>query len=126
MRELRALSSVPGHSIEVGQSQISECSLADYYFINFINLSHCTHDTFRLSGMAWQFVSIAATCLIAPFEELRVGERERNRGRAAEPAVCPSGALPVSLASLLSFLDFSHRSVVASVRVGKAKWESQG
>ena len=39
-----------------------------------INLSHCTHHTFRLSGMAWQFVSIAATCIVGPFEE----DRERE------------------------------------------------
>ena len=85
------------------------------YPIFSINLYHCTHHTSRLSGITCQFVTIVATCMIASFEELRVGERERNRGRAAEPAVRLSGALPVSLSSLLSFLDLSHRSVVASV-----------
>ena len=63
-----------------------------------INLSHCTHHTFRLSGMAWQFVSITATCIVAPFEEDREREARvqfcggggggRRRKATAAPSVC--------------------------------------
>ena len=42
-----------------------------------INLIFCTQDTFRLSGMTGQFVSIAAACMVAEVEEDRVRGRMR-------------------------------------------------